>query len=240
MPIPTARGMFASADGLEPGLGSRLRDELGDVDPLLDYEVELGVVMLEDVDPAELARDDYTPKLGFFIANDLSARSLAILGEGQTNRFDYWGASKSFPGFMPVGARAWVPNEHVRNGLPCIDIETRVNGETRQRANTRNLIYTPAEMLRFVSAKYPEHPLREGDIILTGTPGGVAAHVPRHLLRLANLVGLDRFKKLETALGRDRSRFLSVGDEVVVEGQGLGSVSVTIAEPRNLDPTSER
>lgn len=228
VPIPTSDAMFAAADALQPGLGPEAREKLGDVTPLLDYEVELGVVLLEDVDPRDLQRDDYAPKLGFFIANDLSSRSVALLGEGQASRYEFWGASKSFPGFMPVGAEAFVPRVAGADSLPCVDIETRVNGEVRQRQNTRDLIYTPREMLRFVHAKYPDQPLQAGDIILTGTPSGVAVRVPRALVRLANLIGLDRFDKLEAALDKDQSRFLEPGDKVVVRGKGLGEVSVTI------------
>ncbi|MEM9729087.1 MAG: fumarylacetoacetate hydrolase family protein [Myxococcota bacterium] len=228
VPAPTSDAMFSAADALEPGLGPEARQKLGEISPLLDYEVELGVVLLDDVDPKDLERDDYVPNLGFFIANDLSSRSLALLGEGKANRYEFWGASKSFPGFMPVGAQAFVPRVASANGLPCIEIQTRVNGEVRQQQNTRDMIYTPLEMLRFVHAKYPDRPLEAGDVILTGTPSGVAVRVPRPLVRLANLVGLDRFAKLEAALGKDQSRFLEPGDEVVVVGEGLGDVSITI------------
>ncbi|MEM7436780.1 MAG: fumarylacetoacetate hydrolase family protein [Myxococcota bacterium] len=229
VPLPTGEAMFAAAEALEPGLGAEARERLGDVTPLLDYEVELGFVLLEDVDPKDLGQEDYVPKIGFFIANDVSSRTVALLGEGQSNRYDFWGASKSFPGFMPVGAQAFVPRDPHANSLPCVDIETEVNGEVRQQQNTRNMIYTPREMLRFVQAKYPDQPLEAGDIVLTGTPSGVAVRVPRPLVRLANLVGLDRFDKLEAALGRDQSRFLASGDEVVVRGDGLGEVSITVA-----------
>ncbi|MGB5811771.1 MAG: fumarylacetoacetate hydrolase family protein, partial [Polyangiales bacterium] len=216
VPLPTSDGVIGAADVLEPGLGAQVRAQVGAVAPMLDYEVELGLVLLEDVDANDLSRPDFAPRLGFFVANDLSARSLGLLGEGRPNRYEYWGASKSFPGFMPIPAQAWVPNETVPSGLPCVDIETTVNSEVRQHQNTRDLIYTPAEMLRFIHDAYPDRSLEKGDIVLTGTPGGVAIRVPRALVRLANLVGLDRFKKLEAAVGRDQSRFLGEGDSVVV------------------------
>ena len=87
-------------------------------------------------------------------------------------------------------------------------------------------------MLRFIHAKYPTQPLHRGDVVLTGTPGGVAMATPRSLVRLANLLGFDRFKKLEASLGKDQSRFLKAGDEVIVRGEGMGSAKVTITEPR--------
>ncbi len=171
----------------------------------------------------------FAPRLGFFIANDVSARSMGILGEGRPNRHAYWGMSKSFPGFAPVADKAWVPETPAPNGIPCVEIESLVNGEVRQRQSTADMIYTPVEMLRFVHAKFPNAPLSKEMIVLTGTPGGVAMSTPRWLVRLGNLVGLSRFRKLSAKLGGDRSRFLEVGDEVMVRGQGLGQVRVTIS-----------
>ena len=225
---PSSDEMLEAVDLLEPGLGERLREELGSIAPLLDYETELAFVLLEDVDPAALRRDDFSPRLGFLIANDLSARAVAVLGEGQPNRYEYWGVSKSFPGFLPTAARVWIPNETRPRGVPCVEIRTLVNGELRQKHNTSDLIYSPVDMLRFIHAKYSNRPLRRGDMVLTGTPSGVAMQTPRALVRLANLLGFDRFKKLEAALGRDHSRFLKPGDTVVSEGEGLGRAKVTI------------
>jgi 2-keto-4-pentenoate hydratase/2-oxohepta-3-ene-1,7-dioic acid hydratase in catechol pathway len=227
--FPSPELLIQSADFLEPGLGETLRSEFPDLAPLLDYEVEMGFVLLEDIDPSRLDDPSFAPRLGFFIANDLSARSIGILGEGRPNRPAYWGASKSFPGFMPVADKAWMPETATRNGIPCVEIESLVNGEVRQDQSTADLIYTPVEMLRFIRAEFPNTALSKGMIVLTGTPGGVAMSTPRWLVRLGNLVGLSRFRKLSTKLGGDTSRFLEVGDEVTVRGQGLGNVSVTIS-----------
>jgi 2-keto-4-pentenoate hydratase/2-oxohepta-3-ene-1,7-dioic acid hydratase in catechol pathway len=227
--LPSSEQIRDAAEALEPGLGQALLEERAEVSPLLDYEVEMGFVLLEDLSPAALEDPELAPQIGFFIANDVSARTLAILGEGRPNRFDYWGVSKSFPGFMPVADRAWIPNQTKPNGVPCVVIETTVNGELRQRQSTNDLIYTPAQMLRFIHAKYPDVPLRKGTFVLTGTPGGVALSTPRWLVRLGNLVGLSRFKKLAAKLDGDTSRFLKPGDRVVTRGEGLGKVSITIA-----------
>ena len=227
--LPTSDELIETADAFEPGVGERLRADFPSVPALLDYEVEMGVVLLEDIDPSRLEDPSFAPRLGFFIANDLSARSIAILGEGQADRYGYWGVSKSFPGFMPVADRAWVPAEAKPNGIPCVEIETTVNGEVRQRQSTSNLIYAPRQMLGFVHAAFPDVPLAAGTIVLTGTPGGVAMKTPRWLVRFGNLVGLDRFKKLSAKLRGDTTPFLDVGDEVTVRGRGLGKVSVTIA-----------
>jgi 2-keto-4-pentenoate hydratase/2-oxohepta-3-ene-1,7-dioic acid hydratase in catechol pathway len=226
--VPTADELIQAADEVEPGLGEPLRAEFPELNALLDYEVELGFVLLEGIDPSRLDDPSFAPRLGFFIANDLSSRSFQILGEGQGNRFSYWGAAKSFPGFMPIADRAWVPEVAMRNGIPCLEIETLVNGEVRQRQSTNNLIYTPLEMLRFVHAEFPDAPLEAGTIVLTGTPGGVAMTTPRWLVRLGELIGLDRFKKLSAKVNGDTSPFLKVGDVVTVRAQGLGKVRVTM------------
>ncbi len=226
--MPNADQLIAAADEFEPGLGDVLSTEHPQLSALLDYEVEMGFVLLEDIDPSRLDQSSFAPRLGFFIANDLSARSIGILGEGQPNRHAYWGLSKSFAGFMPVADRAWVPAEAKPKGIPCVEIESMVNGDIRQHQSTADLIYTPVQMLGFIHTVFPEVPLQKGLIVLTGTPGGVAMTTPRWLVRLSNLLGLSRFRKLRTKLEGDTSRFLHVGDRVDVRGQGLGKVSVSI------------
>lgn len=236
VPFPTPRVLIERADALELGVGETLRSDFPELAPLLDYEVEMGLVLLEDIDPSRLDDPSFAPRLGFFIANDLSARSIGILGEGRPNRYAYWGLSKSFPGFMPVADKAWTPENPAPNGIPCVEIESLVNGEVRQRQSTADMIYTPIQMLRFIHGAFPEAPLSKGTIVLTGTPGGVAMRTPRWLVRLSNLAGLSRFRKLATKLGGDTSRFLQVGDEVTVRGQGLGKVSVTITANDESQP----
>jgi 2-keto-4-pentenoate hydratase/2-oxohepta-3-ene-1,7-dioic acid hydratase in catechol pathway len=230
--MPDTAALCAAAEELESGLGGILRKKHPELVPLLDYEGELGFVLLEDIDPEELGKPEFIPQIGFFITNDLSARSLAIMGEGRANRFDYWGISKSFPGFMPVGERAWVPDDPKVNGIPSVIIETTVDGEIRQKQTTDQLIYTPLQMLRFIQATYPESPLRKGTMVLTGTPGGVALKVPRWLTRASNLLGISRSTKLSIKLDSDTSTFLDLGAQVVVDGGGLGSVTVTITDSR--------
>jgi 2-keto-4-pentenoate hydratase/2-oxohepta-3-ene-1,7-dioic acid hydratase in catechol pathway len=231
--MPNAAQLVETAESLEPGLGKVLREEHGDLSALLDYEVEMGFVLLEDVDRSSLEETGFAPELGFFVGNDVSARALAILGEGQPNRMDFWGASKSFAGFMPVADHAWVPSKAEPNGIPCVVIETSVNDQLRQSQSTANLIYTPLQMLRFIHAKYPDTALQRGTIVLTGTPGGVAMKTPRWLARFSNLVALSRFKKLAAKLGGDTSRFLKPGDHVVVRGEGLGEVSIAITDGKS-------
>lgn len=238
--MPDAKALAAAAEEQEQGLGGKLRERHPGAVALLDYEGELGIVLLETIDPEELAKPGFVPRIGFFVSNDLSARTLAILGEGRPDRYDYWGVSKSFPGFMPVGDRAWVPDRPVANGIPPVRIETRVNGVVRQQQAVVEMVYTPRQMLRFVHAAYPESPLRKGTMVLTGTPGGVALKNPRWQVRLANMAGMDRFRKLAVKLDGDTSTFLKPGDVVEVSAGPLGAVSVTIADAPAAPGTTGR
>jgi 2-keto-4-pentenoate hydratase/2-oxohepta-3-ene-1,7-dioic acid hydratase in catechol pathway len=220
--------LFHQAEKFEPGLGQRLSKEFPDLVPLLDYEVELGFLLLRDIQPEDLQRPDFVPELGFFIANDLSSRSLAVMGEGQTNRYDYWGMSKSFPGFLPVSTQVWVPSNQKADAIPCIHLETRVNGAIRQSERTSDMIFSPLTMLRAIQSAYPGDKLKRGDRIITGTPGGIALETPRWKARLAQLLGFDRFTRLKFVLKSRQDRFLKPGDRVTVSGEWLGSVTTEI------------
>ncbi len=229
--IPTQSELLMAVEKLEPGIGNTLKEKEISLLSLLDYEAELAFVLLEGITAKDLANPNFAPKIGFLVANDVSARSIAILGEGQANRYDYWGASKSHPGFTPVNSNIWVPNTYLPDAIPCVTLQTHVNGEIRQNENTRNLIYTPTEMLRFIQKKYPASPMTKGDIILTGTPGGVTLNVPRWKARLAKLINLDRFQKLKISQKKSSaSKFLKAGNNVRISAEWLGAVSVAVVE----------
>mgnify|MGYP003670482787 CR=1 FL=1 len=225
--LPSHDDLVNAVEKIEPSIRQQINEVINPLPALLDYEVELGFVLLEDIDKKALNEEGYIPKIGFFIANDLSARSIVILGEGQINRYDYWGIAKSFPGFTPVSQKVWIPNEFKANAIPCITLKCQLNGEIRQNQMTNDLIYTPLQMLQVIHRKYPDTPLKKGDWVLTGTPGGVIMSTPRWLVRLANMVGMNRFKKLNHKTREDDiAKFLKRGDTVVIDGEGLGSVTV--------------
>ena len=229
--IPTQSDLLKAVEQLEPGISKKLQDKDIRLLPLLDYEAELAFVLLESITSKDLENPDFIPKLGFLVANDLSARSIAILGEGQNNRYDYWSVSKSYAGFTPINSHIWMPNNHLPDAIPCVTLQTYVDGELRQKENTSNLIYTPTDMLRFIHKKYSSIPMNKGDVILTGTPGGVVLHVPRWKARLANLIGLDRFQKLAiNQKKKSAEKYLKAGNQVQISAEWLGNVSVTIVE----------
>jgi 2-keto-4-pentenoate hydratase/2-oxohepta-3-ene-1,7-dioic acid hydratase in catechol pathway len=228
--MPTRETLIAVLERTEPGLGGKIDRDFNQLPPLLDYEGELAFVLLEDIDWGKIENHDYAPRLGYFIANDISARTIAALGEGRPNRYDYWAASKSLPGFLPVGTHMWIPYKHRPDAILCTTIATRVNGELRQQQPTSDLLYTPRQMLRFIYRRYPDDPPRKGDVILTGTPGGTALRVPAWRRFAANLLRLDRFERLSALIRSNtrNNRYLHPGDEVVVSGGIMGAATTRI------------
>jgi 2-keto-4-pentenoate hydratase/2-oxohepta-3-ene-1,7-dioic acid hydratase in catechol pathway len=227
-PVPGISDLLAAADEIEPGLQKLIQEKFPQLPILLDYEAELGLILLEDIDQDKLETKGYAPKLGFFILNDIGSRSMAVLGEGRDNRYDYWGVSKSFIGFLPVSEKIWVPTKHLADAIPGIVIETRLNGELRQHHNTSDMIYTPMTMLRAIKNKYQTRTLKKGDIVLMGTSGGVALEAPRWKARMAKLLHLSRFTKLKFILRNDQSKFMKPGDTVVVNGEWFGTVTTNL------------
>jgi 2-keto-4-pentenoate hydratase/2-oxohepta-3-ene-1,7-dioic acid hydratase in catechol pathway len=101
--------------------------------------------------------------LGYSIANDVTARDLQ-------RSDDQWTRAKGFDTFCPVGP--WIETE-----LDVSDtmIKCSVNGQLRQMASTRDMIFPVRELIAFISSIMTLEP---GDIILTGTPAGVGSLSP--------------------------------------------------------------
>ena len=99
-----------------------------------------------------------------------------------------WLMGKSWDHFAPIGPYVVTADEVDAGNL---DIACRVNGEVRQRANTRDMLFTPAAVLAYVSCYITLEP---GDILFTGTPGGVMQGRPpeeQHWLRPGDVVEAD-------------------------------------------------
>jgi 2-keto-4-pentenoate hydratase/2-oxohepta-3-ene-1,7-dioic acid hydratase in catechol pathway len=105
---------------------------------------------------------------GIVITNDVSARDVQI----QQNQ---WFKGKSFRTFCPTGPYVYLLDAEDIPRLLDMEIRLEVNGETRQKANTNQLLYRPAETLTELSGLMDLNP---GDLIQTGTPGGVAISIP--------------------------------------------------------------
>ncbi len=225
---PSPKTLHDLLHSLDAGLTAWLTQRLGPVPVLLDYEVEIGIVLLGDVSEAALAAGAALPRLGFFVANDLTARSIQIAGEGTAHRLDFWSAAKSLPGFLPVSPRVWCPEDANMEALPELVLETHVNGALRQSASTQSVIYSLRQMLHYAAATAPGRVLRQHDLVLTGTPAGIALSVPLWKRRLGLL--LPRRQRIRAALrgAQGNPRFLQAGDTVRVSAGWLGGFECTI------------
>src|SRR5882757_5315388 len=131
----------------------------------VDYEVELGVVVGRG--GRDIPLDDALAHVGGYVTvNDVSARDIQF-SETQ------WIRSKSFDGFCPVGP--WIVTPDEIDDCQALALTTQVEGVTRQSSTTAEMIFTVAELVSRLSAGTTLEP---GDLILTGTPPGVAMSMP--------------------------------------------------------------
>jgi 2-keto-4-pentenoate hydratase/2-oxohepta-3-ene-1,7-dioic acid hydratase in catechol pathway len=132
---------------------------------LLDYEVELAAVIGKRCkDVSKKTALDHVA--GFSIFNDISARDIqfAEMKRGFCN------LGKNFASFAPMGPFLVTPEQA---GNPDkLEMELRVNGQTRQFSSTKNMVFKMRELVEFFSSMT----LEPGDIITSGTPSGVAIY----------------------------------------------------------------
>lgn len=147
----------------------------------LDYEGELAVVMGPGGRVA-----------GYAVADDLTARDLQ-------GREPQWTRAKGADAFCPYGP--WITTADEISDPYALCVRTWVNGELRQDAPASNLIFKIPELIDFISQTCTLEP---GDLILTGTPGGVG-------------------------MGLDPPRFLGSGDVVRIAIEQLGAIEHQIA-----------
>ncbi len=227
---PSQDALLEAVERLDARLVAKLAPRFSALPPLLDYEVELGLLLLEDVSAAELERPGFAPSVGYFLANDVTARTVQVLGEGRPDRMAFWCAAKSFPGFLVAGPLLWVPD--VPQAAACLDVTLTlaVNGEPRQEGRTMDLIASPRELLLRAARAASSKVLEKGDVVLTGTPSGVAFTVPAWKRRLAALLP-GSTARLSAALRTHASnpRMLKPGDVVEMDGGVLGRRRFTIA-----------
>lgn len=130
----------------------------------VDYEGELGVVMGKTCYRPPADADIRKFILGYTCVNDVTARDLQKT-DGQ------WTRAKGFDTFCPVGP---VVTDDIDPGFAPetgVGVETLVNGEIRQRGNTRDFIFPLDVVIRYIAQAMTLFP---GDLIPTGTPAGIA------------------------------------------------------------------
>jgi acylpyruvate hydrolase len=166
---------------------------LPSVSDQVDWEAELGVVIGKPARRVEIA-DALEHVAGYTVVNDISMRDW----QRRTTEFLQ---GKTFEASTPVGPVLVTPDEidHARD----LRLRCEIDGEVMQEARTSDLIFDTAALVSYCSQCAT---LRPGDLISTGTPGGVGA-------------------------GRDPQMFLRPGQTVTTTIEGIGScVNRTVAE----------
>ncbi|MBX7059184.1 MAG: fumarylacetoacetate hydrolase family protein [Leptospirales bacterium] len=175
---------------------------------LLDYEIELGLVIGTPLNrPRSISADDlFDYVAGMIIANDLSARDVQV-PQGQ------WFKGKSYRGFCPTGPWIFLPTRRERSRWSELELKLRVNGELRQSSLAANMIYPPHETLSELSRIVD---LAPGDLVLTGTPSGVAMQVGKAWQR--RILGLfyseAQLMRLFVRKQAESPRYLKDGDVI--------------------------
>ncbi|MFJ8065314.1 fumarylacetoacetate hydrolase family protein [Psychrobacillus sp. NPDC096426] len=136
---------------------------------LLDYEIELGLIIGSEITgPVEITEDNlYQFVAGLVIFNDISARDVQLC-QGQ------WLKGKSYRTFGPTGPYFYLLDQDEISSIYDLDIKLWVNEELRQSANTNQLLFKPLETINELSEIMN---LSKGDLIVTGTTGGVAMNL---------------------------------------------------------------
>jgi 2,4-diketo-3-deoxy-L-fuconate hydrolase len=160
----------------------------------LDYEVELGVVIARPARYLESAADALSHVAGYTLAHDVSERAF------QNERGGQWTKGKSCDGFCPIGPFLVTPEE--LGDVQSLGLALDVNGERRQTGNTSDMLFGVATLIHYVSQFMS---LEGGDLILTGTPGGVG-HGRKPPLYLKDG---DVCELAIDGLGQQRQRFRS-------------------------------
>lgn len=159
----------------------------------LDYEIELAVIIGESLHRATAA-EAKRAIIGYTLMCDYSERSYQLERGGQ------WTKGKSYDTFAPFGP-IFVTKDEIPNP-DNLELELRVNGELRQKASTSQLIMPVAELVAYVSQFMTLNP---GDVVSTGTPGGVA-------------------------LGMSSPQYLKAGDVVQLHCPGIGTMEQTVID----------
>ncbi len=188
-----------------PTLFAKFADTLiGANDPILrpdettefDWEAELAIVVGATVRRATGAAAE-AAIAGFTVLNDITARDWQF-------RTREWLQGKNWQSSTPVGPVVVTPDELPGGVRPSLTISAAVDGEPMQQDSTGDLVFDPVRLIEYVSTMIT---LRPGDLIATGTPGGVGH-------------------------ARKPARYLTAGQRVVTRIEGIGVLdNVVTADP---------
>ena len=158
-----------------------------------DWEVELGVVIGRRASYLDSPGDSLGHVAGFLVADDLSERDFQLAVSG-----GQWSKGKCAPGFSPTGPWLVTPDEVDHRALR---LRSFVNGEPRQDSSTADMVFD-VQFLVWHLSQYMA--LEPGDLLLTGTPEGVALSGRFRYLRPGDVVELEI-----DGLGRQRHEMVA-------------------------------
>lgn len=147
----------------------------------VDYEAELVLVIGKKGRPkSESEAKDYI--VGYTVGHDVSARDWQLRRDGKQ-----WLSGKTFDTFAPIGPHL-VTKDEVPNAM-ALPIRLRLNSETMQDSNTKELIFSPENIVSYLAQIMT---LQPGDIIFTGTPPGVGfARDPKVFLKAGDVTEVE-------------------------------------------------
>ncbi|HEV7186875.1 MAG TPA: fumarylacetoacetate hydrolase family protein [Blastococcus sp.] len=158
-----------------------------------DWEVELGVVIGKRALYLDSPSSSLEHIAGFVLCNDLSERSFQLESSG-----GQWSKGKCAPGFNPTGPWLVTPDE-VDHG--ALGLRSWVNGAPRQNSSTADMVFTVEYLIWHLSQHLALEP---GDLLLTGTPQGVALSRRFPYLAAGDVVEMEI-----DGLGRQRQRMVA-------------------------------
>lgn len=193
LPIPTEPIIFMKANSCVVGPNDDV--VLPRQSQKVDWEVELGIVI--GTRARYVGKDEALSYVaGYCVVNDVSERHF------QLERGGTWDKGKGFDTFGPVGP--WLVTADEVGDPQALDIWLKLNGETVQRSNTREMIFDCATIVSYVSELMT---LMPGDVITTGTPAGVGMGMnPQRYLRAGDALALG-----VQGLGEQRQRIVAEG-----------------------------
>jgi 2-keto-4-pentenoate hydratase/2-oxohepta-3-ene-1,7-dioic acid hydratase in catechol pathway len=192
---------------------------------LLDYEVEIGLVMKRAITgPETITRDNLADYIGALVLhNDVSARDVQL---PQTQFYK----GKSYRTFGPTGPWLSLVDADDLAKLEEIEVRLEVNGALRQQALAAELSYKPAETLTELSELQDLGP---GDLVVTGTPGGTAVKSPGALkMFIARMLPDAKRWKMFIEHSLSDPDYLKDGDQMLASARTADG-SLDLGQQRN-------
>lgn len=183
--VPSNPVIFTKSMTSVIGPGAAVKASL-DPTGSVDYEGELGVVIGKKAQRVSKA-DAYDHVFGYVIVNDVTSRELQ-------KKHNQWVIGKGVDTFCPMGP--WIATADEIADVDAMELVTTVNGEERQRAVVKDLVFDIPTLIETLTATGT---LLPGDIIATGTPAGVG-------------------------IGFTPPKYLKAGDSMCVTVTGLGKL----------------